>query len=147
MKTIIYATLFLKLLEVGVSAQLLTQNKGKILISTRFSVGATNYVSTVYESDLKNTPPWKEAQECPPLCPRKAIEASERMAGKLFPEVPMAMAQVVLKPVGSENKWVYEVGFHTGEERGSQIILLVIMNGDVIVPVPVPRQTGKRDAP
>jgi hypothetical protein len=133
MRAIIFSLILMSVVSLDVSAEVIRRST--------FVLTGTNYVSIIKDGDLDKSPLWNETDECPPLSPRRAIRAAQTTITNLFKGVGLMFDYVSLRPIGRENKWIYEVQFTAVPPGGLEgysepIILFVLMSGEVVLPKP-----------
>ena len=111
--------------------------------STNLSyVRGERWTVNVSECDLKELPRWSEADEAPPLSPRKAIQAARTLLRTLVADADSWRLDAVrLKPLGQE--WIYVVEFYEPSPVPARPIvgpvpplnIVVLMNG--VAPIPM----------
>lgn len=102
----------------------------------------------VARPDLAQAPAWRATDDAPPLPPRAAIRSARSMLQRLLASAPKwEVHRVSLQPMASvPDSWVYLVEFTSpllpplapgvvGSHIGSQVTLVVLMNGKAVAPV------------
>jgi hypothetical protein len=94
---------------------------------------------------LDQSPAWSEADEWPPLSPKRAIELAWEQLGTLVGDREgWRFESVSLKQFGPKRKWIYVVEINEPPPRAdggihSSITLIVLLDGTTITPVRRPQ--------
>src|SRR4051812_22601934 len=74
--------------------------------------GETYHDTIVTKSQLRETPPWTEDSEHPPLSQRREISLARAYLPNLVDGADKwRLGDVILKQVGDGDRWIYLVGF------------------------------------
>jgi hypothetical protein len=109
---------------------------------TTFTVeyNGKKYEFHITDEDLQKTPAWPPSEDNPPLPPRRAIDIATQQIATLLPDgKDWRLFEVTLRPIG--DRWVYLVQFleplrgdGNGQQLSSGFLLVVLMNGEAVVP-------------
>jgi hypothetical protein len=136
--TLILLSLSLQLTEPGVAGSFSSHTRG-----VRWDFNLTH-------ATLDQSPDWTEADEWPPLSPKRAIELAWQQLGTLVGDTEgWRFDSISLKQFGPKRKWIYVVEIDEPPPRAdggihSSIKLVVLLDGTTVAPVRRPRPEPAR---
>jgi hypothetical protein len=118
-------------------------------------IGVANnrrYMVSVTDSDLKNSPGWKQRDENPPLAARDALKLAGPIKERLLKDsdtIEWHLRAVILRQNGwsdESRRWYWVVHYAAGPKPNHgmsgkmDFYVIVLMNGRIIEPVPIRRR-------
>jgi len=96
----------------------------------------------VSPEDLRDTVPWTPELGLPPLSPADAVKIARQAASATSQPEELSISSIELKPTCATQKdrWYYVISFDVASDRDATVRIVVLLNGAVVVPTPLPTQ-------
>jgi len=132
--------LFVCMLFLPIVGKAVASEELSVVLRSKFIYHGTEFETIVTESDLANSPKWKEEEAFPPLSPRVAVKNSSIYVRTVLNLESFILDSILINRIGPVGHWIYQVEYTPLADSGAldgfefPIKILVLMNGKVLPP-------------